>query len=212
MGRRHRVRARRGRSAGAPRAPVAEPTRRRRDGAHDERGRSRRWTMKRWSLALTTALAACGQQQPAAAPATAPPDAGGALPPAQAVRKERPKPGEPASVDYPTPRQITLENGMRVLSVSAPGRGVSLNYVVRRGAAASPVKKSGLAGLVARMLTESTKRRSSMALAEAVESLGTTLSSPATRDDPRVSLTVPPEAFEHALRPPAAAATEPAPA
>lgn len=166
--------------------------------------------MKRWSLALTIALAACGQQQPAVAPGTAPPGAGEALPDAEAFRKERPKPGEPASVDYPTPRQITLENGMRVLSVSAPGRVVSLNYVVRRGAAASPVKKSGLAGLVARMLTESTKRRSSMALAEAVESLGTTLSSQATRDDSRVSLTVLPEDFEKGLSLLAEVVTEPA--
>nr|PZN22980.1 MAG: hypothetical protein DIU78_14700 [Pseudomonadota bacterium] len=99
---------------------------------------------------------------------------------------------------------------MGVLDGETPRRVVLLSYGGPPGASGSAEKKSGLAGLVARMLTESTKRRSAMALAEAVESLGTTLSAQATRDDSRVSLTVLPADFEAGLGLLAEVVTEPA--
>ncbi|MDQ2645705.1 MAG: insulinase family protein, partial [Myxococcota bacterium] len=62
----------------------------------------------------------------------------------------------------------------------------------------------------ARMLGESTKKRSAMALAEAVESLGTSLGAAASRDDSRVSTTVLPADFGAALKLLAEVVTEPA--
>lgn len=121
-------------------------------------------------------------------------------PDTEGFRKQRPAAGRPGSFQYPTPAVIELPNGFRVLHVQRPGRVVSLTLVLRHGASSVPEGKSGLAGLVARMLSESTRRRPAMALAEAVESLGTTLSAAAGRDDSRVSMTVLPADFEPAVR------------
>lgn len=146
-------------------------------------------------------LTACAAQKPATGPASAPDQASpaGENDP-EAFRKARPKPGAPGTFVYPTPTAIELPNGLRVLYVRRPGRVLSLAAVVRHGASSVPEGKSGLAALLARMLTESTRKRSAMALAEAVESLGTTLGAAASRDDSRVSLTVLPADFEPALR------------
>lgn len=147
-------------------------------------------------------------ERPAAAPGTQPSAAGET--PAEAFRKQRPSPGRPGSFQYPTPTALELPNGFRVLFVRRPGRVVSLELVVRHGASSVPEGKSGLAGLVARMLTESTRQRPAMALAEAVESLGTTLGAGAGRDDSRVSMTVLPADLEPALRLLAEVVIEPA--
>ena len=150
---------------------------------------------------LVLALACASQKaaenparvEPGKTPATAAADS-------EAFRKQRPAPGKAGSFEYPTPTAIDLPNGFRVLYVRRPGRVVSLTLLVRHGASSVPEGKSGLAGLVARMLSESTRQRPAMALAEAVESLGTTLSAAAGRDDSRVSMTVLPADFEPALR------------
>jgi zinc protease len=162
------------------------------------------------SLALVL-LSACAAKQPLVEPAAPPAaPAQSAAPDPEAFRKDRPKPGAPGTFVYPTPTAIELPNGLRVLYVRRPGRVVSLSLVVRHGASSVPEGKSGLSGLVARMLTESTRKRSAMALAEAVESLGTTLGAAASRDDSRVSLTVLPADFAPALRLLGEVAMEPA--
>jgi len=156
--------------------------------------------VKRVALSLLLALA-CAPQKAAEKPAQQPPKpAPSAAPDLEAFRKQRPEAGKPGSFQYPTPTAIELPNGFRVLYVRRPGRVVSLTLVVRHGASSVPEGKSGLAGLVARMLGESTRQRPAMALAEAVESLGTTLGTAAGRDDSRVSMTVLPADFEPALR------------
>ena len=63
-----------------------------------------------------------------------------------------------------------------------------MSVVIRQGAEATVPGKSGLAALVARMLTESTRRRNTFQLAEAAESFGSTLESTAQRDQIQVSL------------------------
>jgi zinc protease len=60
--------------------------------------------------------------------------------------------------------------------------------VLKRGAEATTPGKSGLAALVARMLTESTRRRNAFQLAEAAETFGSTLQSSAQRDLIEVAL------------------------
>jgi zinc protease len=125
-------------------------------------------------------------------------------------RATRPEPGPKANFDYPAPDELTLPNGLRVYLVPRASHVVALDFVLRSGAADSPVKKSGLASLTARMLTEGTRRKSSAALAEAVESLGTTLGADTSRDDSSLSLTVLPDDVSRALGLLAEVVTEPA--
>jgi zinc protease len=136
--------------------------------------------------ALTWLALVCAACAGAAPPALAPPvtdsDEGwrGAIPPA----------GEPSRIDYPVPRTERLDSGLSLWAVERPARVASITLVVRHGASSLPAGKSGLAALTARMLTESTRERSSLELAEAVESLGTTLVHDASRDTSMVGMTV----------------------
>jgi hypothetical protein len=167
--------------------------------------------MKR-ALAAIALLLACAPQKSAEKPPavlSAPPPVSSA-PDLNAFRSARPQPGSPGVFSYPTPSELVLPNGLRVLHVERPGRVVSLTLVVRHGASSVPEGKSGLAALSARLLSESTKKRSAMALAEAVESLGTSLGAGASRDDSRVSMTVLPADFGAALKLLAEVVTEPA--
>jgi zinc protease len=160
--------------------------------------------MQRFALlALLSALAACAASKPAtvapapqasasAAPVAPPPDP-------EPFRAERPKAGTAAQFVYPTPAELKLANGLRVYLVKRPARVTALKLVVSHGASAAPEGKAGLAALTARMLTESTQKKSAAALAEAVEALGTTLGSGASRDESSVSLSVLPADLPRAL-------------
>src|SRR3954470_10836676 len=70
-------------------------------------------------------------------------------------------------------RSETLPNGLKVLMVensSVPA--VSLNASVMAGARYDPEEKAGLALMVSRLLDEGTENRTSLAIAEAIESVG----------------------------------------
>jgi len=70
-------------------------------------------------------------------------------------------------------RSETLPNGLKVLMVensSVPA--VSLNASVMAGARYDPEEKAGLALMVSRLLDEGTENRSSLEIAEAIESVG----------------------------------------
>jgi zinc protease len=82
-----------------------------------------------------------------------------------------------------------LKNGLRVLVVNRPGGVVSLSFVSRHGASSVAAGKSGLAALTARMLTEGTKTKTNLQLAEAAESLGASLDHDAGRDYVAIGLT-----------------------
>lgn len=159
--------------------------------------------MRRPALSLfALLLAACAGSPPKPAPTPAPTPAKSAAPaPAdpEPFRATRPQKGEPSRFTYPTPELFRLGNGLPVYFVARPSRVVALSFVVRHGASSVGEGKSGLADLTARMLTESTRKKSSAALAEAVESLGTTLSSSADRDASETSLTVLPGDVPRAL-------------
>src|SRR2546428_12568576 len=67
----------------------------------------------------------------------------------------------------------TLPNGLKVLMVensSVPA--VSLNASVLAGARYDPEEKAGLALMVSRLLDEGTEHRTSLEIAEAIESVG----------------------------------------
>jgi zinc protease len=105
-----------------------------------------------------------------------------------AFRSSRPAPGPHPAVEFPTPAIKTLSNGVTLIVVPKRSAVTSLSVVARQGGSSVPLGKSGLAALTARMLTEGTQGRSSLALAEASESLGSTLESDAGRDESYVSL------------------------
>jgi len=88
---------------------------------------------------------------------------------------------------------------MNVYTIARSSGIVSISVVVRQGAEATVPGKSGLAALVARMLTESTVKRNPFQLAEAAEDFGSTLQSSAQRDSVEVSLEALPSDSERAI-------------
>jgi zinc protease len=106
----------------------------------------------------------------------------------ESFRALPPKPGAHPAVQFPTPSSVRLKNGVTLLVLPKPSAVTTLSVVMREGAGALPPGKSGLGALTARMLTEGTVRQSSLALAEASESLGSTLEADAGRDQSHVEL------------------------
>lgn len=103
-------------------------------------------------------------------------------------RNQRPPAGPASELHFPTPEQGKLSNGLSLMVVRRPMPVASLSLVFRHGAAACPPGKSGLAALTARLLTEGTKKHPSLALAEEIEQLGTTLDEDVGRDQSSLSL------------------------
>jgi len=143
------------------------------------------------ALVACAALNGCGGA-PTAAPSTpaiakvaapAPP----ATPDPEAWRIAEPTSGAHVLPQFPVPERKVLKNGVTLFVVHKAAAVATLSVVVRHGASSEPAGKSGLAGLTARMLTEGTKKHSSLALAEASESLGATLEADANRDESHVS-------------------------
>ena len=145
----------------------------------------------RFAVLGSLLLAACAAPPPAAiapaVPASTEPVAP-AAPDPEAFRNAPPKPGAHPAVEFPTPLQKTLKNGVTLFVLPKQSAVATLSVVVRHGASSVPLGKSGLAALTVRMLTEATQRYSSLALAEATESLGSSLEEDAGRDESHVSL------------------------
>ncbi|MEI9936752.1 MAG: pitrilysin family protein [Pseudomonadota bacterium] len=110
------------------------------------------------------------------------------VPDPESFRNSQPKPGAHPAVQFPTPGIKTLKNGVTLMVLPKHSAVTTLSVVMREGAGSLPSGKSGLAALTARMLTEGTQLHSSLALAEASESLGSTLEADAGRDESHVEL------------------------
>src|SRR5688500_16320088 len=80
----------------------------------------------------------------------------------EAWRAERPKPGTPGTVRFPTPEVVKLANGLSLYVVPTAAEVVTIRFVLRHGASSVAEGKSGLAALTARMMTEGTRKRSSL--------------------------------------------------
>ena len=85
-------------------------------------------------------------------------------------RKDRlPSPGKAAF----HPERFTLSNGLRVLlAENSTLPAISLSLSVQAGARAEPEDRAGTAVLLSRLLDEGTTSRSSLEIAEAIESVG----------------------------------------
>jgi zinc protease len=102
----------------------------------------------------------------------------------------RPTPGAPRAYTFPAFTAQTLPSGLRV--VVAPIRKLPLVTVlalVDAGSVADPAAQEGVAQLTASLLTEGTGDLSGAALAELVESMGSTLDAGADWDSSVVKLT-----------------------
>ncbi len=72
-----------------------------------------------------------------------------------------------------TPERFTLQNGLTVLLAESPALpAISLSLSLQAGARGEPEEKAGTAVLVSRLLDEGTATRSSLEIAEAIESVG----------------------------------------
>ena len=108
------------------------------------------------------------------------------------VIAERPVPGEPRPFHFPGFERVALDNGLGVIEVDLPGRElVSASLVLPSGAADEPDAEAGVTTLMARALSEGTKRRSAIELVEATERLGASLHAEAGWDAISVGIDVP---------------------
>jgi zinc protease len=137
------------------------------------------------------AVACGGAKPPPQVGSTAPaPTASAAVAPApDSWRNTQPPPGQRAVREYPAVETGKLDSGLSLYVVRRPVGVVSMSIVALGGASRVPAGKSGLAALTVRMMTEGTTKHSSLSLAEAVESLGTSLEQSAGRDFVRLGMT-----------------------
>ena len=102
-----------------------------------------------------------------------------------------PEPGTPVAAVIPTPVEVKLSNGMRVVTVQKNDVPiVSATLIADGGAALDPQGKAGLASMASELLTKGTTTRSATQIAAAIESLGGSIGSGAGPDSSAVSLSV----------------------
>lgn len=132
------------------------------------------------ALALTAILAVgCGSSAPrsnvAGRDATGT-DETGTGGNARASREAPPESGKPRDVSFPPIQRGALDNGLELNTVEwAQLPIVYAQLVIKSGAEADPEQLKGLSHLVAAMLEEGTKKRTSAQLADEVEFLGADL-------------------------------------
>jgi zinc protease len=102
-----------------------------------------------------------------------------------------PPPAPPRPVNIATPSEAKLPNGLRVIVAERHGVPlVSVRLVVMSGAETDPPQRAGLASMTAGLLTRGTQRHSAPALANAAETLGSSIDSGAGWDSSSVGMTV----------------------
>ena len=110
---------------------------------------------------------------------------------AQTPQATPPPPAKPRSVQFPTPVEKTLANGLRVIVVERAGAPlVAGQLLLKNGGEADPAELAGLSNMVADLITKGTEKRSATEIAEAVEALGGSLDSSARWDASRVGVNV----------------------
>jgi zinc protease len=119
--------------------------------------------------------------------------------PAQ-VETTAPPPAPPREVRIPQPAEQTLPNGLRVIVI--PKHNVPIvaaRLVIATGAEADPADRWGLADMTGSLLTKGTTGRTSRQVAEAIESLGTSIDAGAGWDQSYAETSVMSSKLEKAL-------------
>lgn len=110
---------------------------------------------------------------------------------AQAPQATPPPPSAPRTVQFPTPVEKTLPNGLRVVVVQRSEMPlISAQLLIKSGGEVDPADLSGAADLTAALLTRGTTTRSATQIAEVIEALGGVMNSGARWDSSVVSLDV----------------------
>ncbi|GAA3637179.1 pitrilysin family protein [Streptomyces chitinivorans] len=112
----------------------------------------------------------------------------------------QPRGGEPRPWAFPAPERGELPNGLTVLRCHRPGQkvvAVEVNLVAPLEA--EPRDREGVAGIMARALSEGTDRHSAEEFAAELERCGATLDAHADHPGVRVSLEVPASRLTRAL-------------
>ncbi len=113
---------------------------------------------------------------------------------------EMPKPQPDPRLRLPEIERRKLSNGLEVLIVEHHEVPVvSMNLVIKMGAAADPVDRAGLATLTGDMLDEGTKSRSALDISNELTAIGASLGTGAGRDSSNASLTTVARHLERAL-------------
>ena len=108
--------------------------------------------------------------------------------PGQEWRKTAPAPGPVSKLSLPVPKQLTLSNGLTVLLTEQHNLPiVAARVVVLGGNGDNPANNPGLAGFTARMLTEGTKSRSALKIADDLAQIGAKIESDSDPDNSAVS-------------------------
>jgi zinc protease len=111
-----------------------------------------------------------------------------------------PPPAPPRSVQFPTPVERTLPNGLRVIVVERTNTPlVAAQLLIKNGGEVDPPQLSGLANLTADLLTKGTTSRTAPQIAEAIEALGGSLDSGARWDASQAIVNVTPSKFAAAM-------------
>lgn len=126
-------------------------------------------------LTITTPRRPAPQTQPQASPT--PPAQTQAMPPNEEFRRTAPQPLAPRPINLPTPVEMTLSNGLRVVIVEdARLPLVTYRLAFRTGDTSNPADTPGLLDFVNDMMTEGTQTRTSRQLAEELARIGASLS------------------------------------
>ena len=111
--------------------------------------------------------------------------------PHQEWRQTAPSPGPLSKLNLPVPKRFALSNGLGVLLTEQHNLPiVAARLVALGGAGDNPADKPGLAGFAARMLTEGSKTRSALTMADDLAQIGAVLESRSNTDESTVSTEV----------------------
>ncbi len=158
---------------------------------------------------LPSLLGCGGAETPSTLGTPETPDAGTADP-VSTFPTEPPPSGVARDISFPPVLRSALSNGLEMNTVQLDQLpAVYIRLVVRSGTASDPSGQPGLASIVASMLEEGTREKSSAELAEAVEFLGAAISTNASQDQVVISFRALSEHLDTALDLVAEVATQP---
>ncbi len=107
-------------------------------------------------------------------------------------RSAPPKLGPPPSFKHAPVQRFTLANGLTVMTLEKHEVPlVQITLLIKSGIVAEPAGESGLASMVATMLTDGAGTRDALQLADAIDYLGAELSASSTYHSSSVSLSTP---------------------
>jgi zinc protease len=115
-------------------------------------------------------------------------------------RDTPPAPAAPPQTQFAQPKEVKLDNGLRVIVAERPGLPlVAAHLVVGSGAEADPPDLAGNASMTGTLLSKGTEKMSAPQIAEAIESLGGDISSSAGWDSSNASLVITSDKLDPAL-------------